>query len=226
MNRVLVVEDEATILQGLRDNLEFEGYEVFTASDGIAGLEQIRKHDPHLIVLDLMLPRLSGYELCRKLRAEGVNTPILMLTARGEEADRVLGLDLGADDYVTKPFSVRELMARVRALLRRTATGSGLPDELEFDDVRVNFARYEATRAGRRVELTRKEFGLLRLLAAKEGAVVTRDELLEKVWGYEAMPTTRTVDNHLASLRAKLERDAAEPRYLITVHGVGYKLVL
>ena len=225
MNRVLVVEDEAAILQGLRDNLEFEGYEVFTAADGIAGLEQIRKHDPHLIVLDLMLPRLSGYELCRKLRADGVNTPILMLTARGEEADRVLGLDLGADDYVTKPFSVRELMARVRALLRRTATGSGLPDELEFADVRVNFARYEATRAGRKVELTRKEFGLLRLLAAKEGAVVTRDELLEKVWGYEAMPTTRTVDNHLAALRAKLENDAAEPQYLITVHGVGYKLV-
>jgi DNA-binding response OmpR family regulator len=225
MNRVLVVEDEAAILQGLRDNLEFEGYEVFTAADGIAGLEQFRKHDPHLIVLDLMLPRLSGYELCRKLRADGVNTPILMLTARGEEADRVLGLDLGADDYVTKPFSVRELMARVRALLRRTGTSSGLPDELEFADVRVNFARYEATRAGRKVELTRKEFGLLRLLAAKEGAVVTRDELLEKVWGYEAMPTTRTVDNHLAALRAKLENDAAEPQYLITVHGVGYKLV-
>ena len=225
MNRVLVVEDEAAILQGLRDNLEFEGYKVFTALDGVAGLEQIRKHDPHLIVLDLMLPRLSGYELCRKLRAEGVNTPILMLTARGEEADRVLGLDLGADDYVTKPFSVRELMARVRALLRRTAPGAGLPNELEFDDVRVDFARYEATRAGRKVELTRKEFGLLRLLAAKEGAVITRDELLEKVWGYDAMPTTRTVDNHLAALRAKLERDAAEPQHLITVHGVGYKLV-
>jgi DNA-binding response OmpR family regulator len=225
MNRVLVVEDEAAILQGLRDNLEFEGYEVFTALDGVAGLEQIRKHDPHLIILDLMLPRLSGYELCRKLRAEGVNTPILMLTARGEEADRVLGLDLGADDYVTKPFSVRELMARVRALLRRTASGVGLPNDLEFDDVRVDFARYEATRAGRKVELTRKEFGLLRLLAAKEGAVITRDELLEKVWGYDAMPTTRTVDNHLAALRAKLERDAAEPQHLITVHGVGYKLV-
>lgn len=225
MNRVLVVEDETAILQGLRDNLEFEGYEVFTAGDGIAGLELIHKHDPHLIVLDLMLPRLSGYELCRKLRAEGVHTPILMLTARGEEADRVLGLDLGADDYVTKPFSVRELMARVRALIRRTAHVEGLPNQLEFGDVRVDFNRYEAFRGGRKVDLTRKEFGLLRMLAAKEGAVVTRDELLEKVWGYDAMPTTRTVDNHLAALRAKLERDAAEPCHLITVHGVGYKLV-
>ena len=225
MNRVLVVEDETAILQGLRDNLEFEGYQVFTAADGIAGMELIRKHDPHLIVLDLMLPRLSGYELCRKLRAEGVHTPILMLTARGEEADRVLGLDLGADDYVTKPFSVRELMARVRALLRRSAPGADLPNEIEFGDVGVDFVRYEAFRAGRKVDLTRKEFGLLRLLAAKEGAVVTRDELLEKVWGYDATPTTRTVDNHLAVLRAKLERDAAEPCHLVTVHGVGYKLV-
>ena len=225
MNRVLVVEDETAILQGLRDNLEFEGYQVFTAADGILGLELIRKHDPHLIVLDLMLPRFSGYELCRKLRAEGVHTPILMLTARGEEADRVLGLDLGADDYVTKPFSVRELMARVRALLRRSAPGADLPNEIEFGDVRVDFVRYEAFRAGRKVDLTRKEFGLLRLLAAKEGAVVTRDELLEKVWGYDATPTTRTVDNHLAALRAKLERDAAEPCHLVTVHGVGYKFV-
>jgi DNA-binding response OmpR family regulator len=148
-----------------------------------------------------------------------------MLTARGEEADRVLGLDLGADDYVTKPFSVRELMARVRALLRRGAHAAGLPDELEFGDVRVDFTRYEAFRAGRKVELTRKEFGLLRMLAAREGAVVTRDELLEKVWGYDATPSTRTVDNHLAALRAKLEPDASEPRHLLTVHGVGYKLV-
>src|SRR5258706_1915985 len=172
MNRVLVVEDEATILQGLRDNLEFEGYEVFTALDGIAGLEQIRKHDPHLIVLDLMLPRLSGYELCRKLRAEGVNTPILMLTARGEEADRVLGLDLGADDYVTKPFAVRELLARVRALLRRANSGPDLPAELRIGDIVVDFRRYEARRGDRPVDLTRKEFGLLQLLASREGCVV------------------------------------------------------
>jgi DNA-binding response OmpR family regulator len=226
MSRVLVVEDEAAILQGLRDNLEFEGYQVFTAADGVAGLDLIRKHDPHLIVLDLMLPGLSGYELCRKLRADGVTTPILMLTARGEEADRVLGLDLGADDYVTKPFSVRELMARVRALLRRGSPAVELPTHLQFADVSIAFTRYEATRAGQRVELTRKEFGLLRLLAAKEGLVVTRDELLEKVWGYDATPTTRTVDNHLAALRAKLEQDAAQPKHLRTVHGVGYKLVI
>jgi DNA-binding response OmpR family regulator len=225
MNRVLVVEDEAAILQGLCDNLEFEGYEVFRAADGIAGLDLIRKHDPHLIILDLMLPRLSGYELCRKLRAEGLNTPILMLTARGEEADRVLGLDLGADDYVTKPFSIRELMARVRALLRRTTAAADLPGELRFGDVQVDFSRYEASRDGRKVELTRKEFGLLRLLAAREGAVVTRNELLDKVWGYEATPTTRTIDNHMAALRAKLEHDPGQPEHLITVHGVGYKLV-
>ncbi len=208
MSRVLVVEDEAAILQGLRDNLEFEGYQVFTAADGVAGLDLIRKHDPHLIVLDLMLPG------------------ILMLTARGEESDRVLGLDLGADDYVTKPFSLRELMARVRALLRRGSPSAELPDQLQFADVSIEFTRYEATRGGQKVDLTRKEFGLLRLLAAKEGLVVTRDELLEKVWGYEATPTTRTVDNHLAALRAKLEQDAAQPKHLRTVHGVGYKLVL
>src|SRR5437879_360492 len=217
MNRVLVVEDEVAILQGLRDNLEFEGYEVFTALDGVAGLEQIRKHDPHLIVLDLMLPRLSGYELCRKLRAEGVNTPILMLTARGEEADRVLGLDLGADDYVTKPFSVRELMARVRALLRRAQPPRTLPDELRFDDVVVDFRRYEARKGDQTLEMTRKEFGILRLLAARPGEVVTRDELLNEVWGYDNYPTTRTVDNHIATLRSKLEDNPSEPHRLLTV---------
>jgi DNA-binding response OmpR family regulator len=172
-----------------------------------------------------MLPKLSGYELCRKARAEGITTPILMLTARGEEGDRVLGLDLGADDYVTKPFSVRELMARVRALLRRSQPVEALPDELRFDDVVVNFRSYEARKGGQALEMTRKEFSVLRLLAARAGQVVTRDELLNEVWGYENYPTTRTVDNHIAALRGKLERDPAEPRHLRTVHGVGYKFV-
>jgi DNA-binding response OmpR family regulator len=148
-----------------------------------------------------------------------------MLTARGEEADRVLGLDLGADDYVSKPFSIRELMARIRALLRRAAPSKALPDELRFDDVVVNFVSYEASKGGRPLEMTRKEFSILRLLASRAGEVVTRDELLNEVWGYENYPTTRTVDNHIAGLRAKIERDPAEPERLRTVHGVGYKFV-
>jgi two-component system, OmpR family, alkaline phosphatase synthesis response regulator PhoP len=167
---------------------------------------------------------MSGYEVCRKLRSAGSTAPILMLTARGEEEDRVLGLDLGADDYVTKPFSVRELLARARALLRRTTTVPELPDELRIGDIVVDFRSYEAHRAGRPIELTRKEFGVLRVLAAREGRVVTRDELLETVWGYNAGQSTRTIDNHVATLRAKLEDDPSHPRNLHTVHGVGYKL--
>ena len=225
MSHILVVEDDPAILRGLADNLRFESHEVLTASDGEEGYRLIREKNPDLIILDLMLPKLSGYELCRKVRAEGVTIPILMLTARGEEADRVLGLDLGADDYVSKPFSVRELLARVRALLRRSQPPQAVPDELHFEDVQVDFRRYVASKAGKPLEMTRKEFGILRLLAARPGEVLSRDELLNEVWGYENYPTTRTVDNHIASLRAKIEEDPAEPRHLLTVHGVGYKLV-
>ena len=225
MNHILVVEDDPAILRGLADNLKFESYEVLTAADGETGYRLAKERKPDLIVLDLMLPRLSGYEVCRKLRADGVETPILMLTARGEEADRVLGLDLGADDYVTKPFSIRELLARIRALLRRTQPVKALPDELRFDDVVVDFRCWEATRAGKPLEMTRKEFSLLRYLASRAGEVVARDELLNEVWGYESYPSTRTVDNHIAGLRAKIERDPAQPAHLRTVHGVGYKFV-
>jgi len=172
-----------------------------------------------------MLPKLSGYELCRKLRSEGLTTPILMLTARGEEADRVLGLDLGADDYVTKPFSVRELLARIRALLRRAHPPRPLPDEVRFGDVVVDFRSYEAKKDGAAVDMTPKEFQLLRLLAARAGEVVSRGELLEEVWGYDTVPNTRTVDNHVASLRAKLEPDTSGTRHIQTVHAVGYKFV-
>jgi DNA-binding response OmpR family regulator len=225
MTRVLIVEDDPAILRGLRDNLLAESYEVLTASDGEAGYRLAREQEPDLVILDLMLPRMSGYEVCRKLRDQGITTPILMLTARGEEADRVLGLDLGADDYVTKPFSVRELLARVRAIVRRANPPTPLPDELRFDDVVVDFRRYEARKGDRRIEMTRKEYGLLRYLAARSGEVVRRDELLEEVWEYRNYPTTRTVDNHVLALRAKLEDGPAEPRHLITVHGVGYKFV-
>jgi DNA-binding response OmpR family regulator len=229
MITVLAIEDDPAILRGLSDNLRFEGYDVVTATDGETGYQLQRQHKPDLILLDLMLPRMSGLELCRKLRGEGIQTPILMLTARSEEPDRVLGLDLGADDYVTKPFSVRELMARVRALLRRSQPGAeggpGLPDELRFGEAEIDFRSYEALFGGKLVEMTRKEFAVLRFLASRAGEVVTRDELLNEVWGYESYPSSRTVDNHVAGLRAKLERDASQPEHIKTVHGVGYKFV-
>jgi DNA-binding response OmpR family regulator len=225
MTRILVVEDDPAILRGLSDNLRLESYDVVTAADGEAGDRLAHEAHPDLIVLDLMLPKLSGYELCRKLRSEGLTTPILMLTARGEEADRVLGLDLGADDYVTKPFSVRELLARIRALLRRAHPPRPLPDEVRFSDVVVDFRSYEAKKGGAAVDMTPKEFQLLRLLAARAGEVVSRGELLEEVWGYDTVPNTRTVDNHVASLRAKLEPDASATRHIQTVHAVGYKFV-
>jgi DNA-binding response OmpR family regulator len=227
MSVILAIEDDPAILRGLADNLRFESYDVLTAADGETGYRMIREKKPDLIVLDLMLPKLSGYEICRKVRGEGIATPILMLTARGEETDRVLGLDLGADDYMSKPFSVRELMARIRALLRRAQPAArAQPDELRFDDVVVDFRTYEASKAGEPLEMTRKEFGILRLLASRAGEVISRDELLNEVWGYENYPTTRTVDNHIAGLRAKIERDPGDPRRLKTVHGVGYKLVI
>jgi DNA-binding response OmpR family regulator len=225
MSRILIVEDDPAIARGLKDNLEAESYEVLTAPDGQAGYRMLVGSEPDLVILDLMLPKLSGYELCRKARAEGITTPILMLTARGEEADRVLGLDLGADDYVTKPFSVRELLARVRAILRRANPPQELPDQLRFADVAVDFRRYDAFKGERRLEMTPKEFGVLQILASRAGEVVRRDELLDGVWGYNSDVTTRTVDNHIASLRAKIEETPAEPHHLVTVHGVGYKFV-
>jgi DNA-binding response OmpR family regulator len=225
MTKVLIVEDDPGILRTVADNLKFEKYDIVTAMDGETAYSLQKSQHADLIVLDLMLPRMSGLELCRKLRAEGHQVPILMLTARGEEADRVLGLDLGADDYVTKPFSVRELMARIRALLRRTSTASELPVMLKFGEVEIDFKKYVARRRGKPIEMTRKEFDLLRFLASREDIVVTRDELLNKVWGFDSYPVTRTVDNHVATLRAKLEVDPARPVYIHTVHGVGYKFV-
>lgn len=228
MKKILIVEDDLAILRGLKDNLEYESYEVVTAVDGERGYALLKEKKPDLVILDLMLPGMSGFELCRKARAEGIHTSILMLTARGEEKDRVAGLDLGADDYVTKPFSVPELLARVRALIRRVelAKTGDLPGEVSFDDVVIDFKTFEACRAGKTIEMTRKEFGILRLLAARAGEVVRRDELLDEVWGYDQFPTTRTVDNHIALLRGKLEADPADPRRLLTVYGVGYRLVL
>jgi len=226
VSSILIIEDDPAIQFGLTENLGFESYEVQTADTAEEGYRIISESPPDLIILDIMLPGMSGYELCRKLRGEGVSIPIIMLTARGEEFDRVMGLDLGADDYVTKPFSVIEVMARVRALLRRAGSSSEFPDSVSFGDVVVDFKKYEAEKAGKPVTLARKEYGLLRMLASRAGEVVTRDELLNDVWGQDEYPSSRTVDAHVATVRAKLEKDPHKPEHLITMHGVGYKLVL
>jgi DNA-binding response OmpR family regulator len=223
MSRILIIEDEPALLRALADSFRFESYEVLIAQDGETGSRLVKDKKPDLLILDLMLPRMSGYDVCRRLRSEGVEIPILMLTARAEEADRVVGLDLGADDYVSKPFSIPELSARVRALLRRAKPLGTLPDRLRFSDVTVDFRSYVAKKGGLVLDLTRKEFQLLRLLVARAPDVITRDELLDEIWGLDCYPTTRTVDTHIANLRVKLEDDAQQPQHIVTVHGVGYR---
>ncbi len=225
MSKILVVEDEPDMILGLKDNFEFEGYEVLTASDGAAGLEQARLHKPDLVILDIMLPRLSGLEVCKTLRGEGFEAPIIMLTARGQEIDKVVGLELGADDYVTKPFSIRELLARVRAILRRSDGSKRRLSRYRFDDVELDFETYRGTRAGQALDMSPREFELLRYLIERKGETVTRERLLEDVWGYENYPSTRTVDTHIAKLRAKIGDSGSEPRHILTIHGSGYKFV-
>ncbi|MBZ5636983.1 MAG: response regulator transcription factor [Acidobacteriia bacterium] len=220
--RILIIEDEPDLLRGLALNLKAEGYGVLTASRGDAGIEQALRDRPELVLLDIMLPGMNGLDVCRELRRKGFEAPIIMLTAKAEEVDRVVGLEIGADDYVTKPFGIRELLARIRARLRRhVPTAAGL----RLGPVEIDFDKHEATRGGQRIELTGKEFDVLRLLARHRGEIVTRDRLLEEVWGYEAYPTTRTVDNHILRLRQKLEEDPSNPRYILSIYGEGYKLV-
>jgi two-component system alkaline phosphatase synthesis response regulator PhoP len=224
-SKILIVEDEPDMVLGLKDNFEFEGYEVVTATDGESGLERARTQKPDLIVLDVMLPRMSGLEVCKTLRGEGWEGPILMLTARGQEIDKVVGLELGADDYVTKPFSIRELLARVRAVLRRSDGSKKRLSEYSFADVKLDFEAYTATRADEPLELSPREFELLRYLIERKGETVTRDKLLEDVWGYDSYPSTRTVDTHIAKLRAKIGDSGSEPRWILTIHGMGYKFI-
>ena len=225
MAKILIVEDEPDMVLGLKDNFEFEGYEVLTASDGVTGLERARSHKPDVVILDIMLPRLSGLEVCKTLRSEGFSAPIVMLTARGQEIDKVVGLELGADDYVTKPFSLRELLARVRAILRRTDGTKKRLSRYRFSDVELDFEAYRARKAGEALDLSPREFELLRYLIERKGETVTRDKLLEDVWGYESYPSTRTVDTHIAKLRAKIGDSGSEPRWILTIHGMGYKFV-
>jgi len=225
MSKILIVEDEPDMVLGLKDNFEFEGYEVVTASDGAAGLDRARTQKPDLVILDIMLPKLSGLEVCKALRSEGFEAPIIMLTARGQEIDKVVGLELGADDYVTKPFSIREVLARVRAILRRTEGAKKRLSRYRFADIDLDFETYVAKRADQPLDLSPREFELLRYLIERKGETVTRDRLLEDVWGYESYPSTRTVDTHIAKLRAKIGDSGSEPRYILTIHGAGYKFV-
>ena len=221
MSRILIVDDEPEIVRGLEDNLRFEGYQTSTAADGREALAVAAREAPDLILLDIMMPGLSGWDVCRELRGQGIDVPIIMLTARGEESDRVRGLELGADDYITKPFSLRELLARVRAVLRRPGPRHKV-EEFAFGDARVRPRGRQAFRAGRPVGLTRKEFELLVYLLEHRGEVVTRERLLDEVWGYERFPTTRTVDTHILRLRRKFEADPDRPAFILTVHGQGY----
>jgi DNA-binding response OmpR family regulator len=226
MERILIVEDELPMRTALEDVLAAEGYRVLSAADGERGLRRAIEEKPDLVLLDIMMPRLDGYGVCAELRRLSNPVPILMLTAKGQVEDRVMGLDAGADDYLVKPFSTEELLARVRALLRRTRRQTRAPAKLRLGEVEIELARQTAVRGRRTVHLTAKEFAMLRLMAEAEGEPVSRERFLDAVWGYTAFPTTRTVDNHIASLRAKLETDPEQPRWIKTVHGVGYKLEL
>jgi DNA-binding response OmpR family regulator len=223
--RVLIVEDDEAMAVALRDGFLFEGYDVKVASDGDAGLAAAGEEKPDLIVLDVMLPKMSGFDLCQQLRSAGNSVPIIMLTARGQEIDKVLGLKLGADDYITKPFSFMELMARVEAVLRRAGRHSDDLESVRFGDITVDFKRHEATKAGEPLDLSPREFKMLRYLLERRGEVVSREELLRAVWDYNSFPFTRTVDMHVAKLRKKLGDDPANPVYLVTVHRAGYKFI-
>jgi DNA-binding response OmpR family regulator len=226
-SKILIVEDDPNLLATLKYNLANEGYDVITAADGSRALEIARGQQPELIILDLMLPKLSGLEVCRILRKE-MTVPIMMLTAKTEEVDKIVGLEIGADDYVTKPFSMRELLARVRAMLRRSAiTGQKLeagPESLKVDDIEIYISRHQAFYKKSPLDLTPKEFDLLVFLASNSGFVFSREQLLEKVWGYDYAGSTRTVDVHIRWLREKIEEDPSHPEHLLTIRGAGYKM--
>lgn len=226
--RILVAEDDRAILTGVADLLESEGYEVVPAGNGAEALDLYRRHAPDLVLLDVMMPKMSGYDVCRAIRGENAVVPVVMLTAKGQEVDRVVGLELGADDYIVKPFGMAELLARVRAGLRRGALASGparasAGNAISFGDVTVDFGAMAGKKSGTPFSLTPMETGLLRFLAAREGMVASRETLLEEIWGVDCDVTTRTVDQHVARLRQKIEDDPSRPRFLLTAHGAGYR---
>lgn len=224
--KILIIEDEPGIQLSLQDEFESEGYVVYTAEDGEEGLEMAKQHGPDLIILDIMLPILDGYEVCKRLRMAGDNTPIIMLTVRDKEIDKVLGLELGADDYVTKPFSLRELMSRAKAIFRRTEERSTELTCYCIGEIELDFKKYEAKKQGKEVEFTPLEFQMLKLLIQKKEQVVTRDDFLDKIWGEDNLVvSSRTIDSHIANIRKKMEDDPSNPKHIISIRGVGYKLM-
>jgi two-component system alkaline phosphatase synthesis response regulator PhoP len=225
MTRILIVEDEPNMVSGLRDNFEYEGYDVITAGDGLEGLQRALNDSPDLVVLDVMMPKMSGLDVCKQLKAKRQSLPIIMLTARGQEVDKVVGLELGADDYVTKPFSIRELLARIKAVLRRAQVVPKDQERYSFGDIEVNMRTCQVLRGSKPLEFSAKEFELLKYFLCHPGETLSRDRLLEEVWGYDRFPTTRTVDAHIVRLRQKLEPRPDDPRFILTVHGLGYKFV-
>ena len=226
MKRILIIEDEELIRMALVDDFRLEGYEVDFATEGLTGYKKAKKPELDLIILDIMLPEMNGFDICRNLRMEGIKTPIIMLTAKGQEIDRVLGLEMGADDYVSKPFSPRELQARVRAIFRRMENVSKDSGENLFiwKGLKVDFLQYECFKNDQQIKLTKHEFGLLKFLIKNRERVIDRDELLDEVWGNDVIVSPRTIDTHMANLRKKIEDDASDPKFILNIRGVGYKI--
>jgi len=222
---ILIIEDDISILRGLKDNLIFEGYQVLTCTDGREGLNTALNKHVDLLLLDIMLPGINGYEICRKLKKDKPGLPIIMITARGSEMDTVAGLDIGADDYITKPFSIPELLARVRAVLRRSSAEETEIGSYAFGDVSMDFKKHETRIRQKPVQLSTKEYDIMKYFIEHENEVVHRHDLLEKVWGFDITPTTRTVDNYILELRKKLEHDPSQPKHILTIRGAGYKFV-
>lgn len=224
--KILIIEDEQDLVKGLKINLADEGFEIDWAENGTEGLRKAVEGAPDLIILDIMLPGMNGLDVCRDLRKRDIITPIIMLTAKGEEIDKVVGLELGADDYITKPFSVRELIARINARLRTSErVEKKVPEIYSFGEIEVDFPRFTIRRRGREIEFTSLEMEILRYFILHQGEVVSRNDLLDKIWGYEHYPTTRTIDNHILKLRKKIEDDPSHPRHILSVYGGGYRFI-
>lgn len=226
MKKLLIIEDEQDLIKGLKLNLSDEGYDVDWALNGAEGFRKAVEENPDLIILDIMIPEMDGLEVCRKLRQKNINTPVIMLTAKGGEIDKVVGLEIGADDYLTKPFSIRELLARIKARLRHSESqGNPVHQSYSFGNVEIDFARFKVRHKGKELDLTSLETDIIRYFIIHRGEVVSRNDLLDRIWGYESFPTTRTIDNHILKLRKKIEDDPSHPRYIISVYGGGYRFI-